>query len=286
VAKLREKLTGSDFNASVFLGESHQTLALITDSATRIYRAMRSLKAGNIAHAANILTVGTARESASSAKLHRAKALSKKTVGSAWLELQYGWLPLVSDAASAAEQLAHALEVPFKKRYQVVSTRKAVTPKNPFASTLPCGLRASYTISTESRRSLIVYVQEKMSTAATLGLLNPENVLWELTPWSFVADWFIPIGSYLDARAITSCVNGSYVQSNKTAFRMSGFGGNVGWGGTAMRGVDFSRSVSSSPSLPLPAFKGIGKAASWQHCANAIALLTSGAWGSGKARIR
>jgi len=32
-----------------------------------------------------------------------------------------------------------------------------------------------------------------------LGLANPVNTAWELTPWSFVVDWFIPIGPVLSA---------------------------------------------------------------------------------------
>lgn len=31
------------------------------------------------------------------------------------------------------------------------------------------------------------------------GLLNPLEVIWELVPFSFVADWFLPIGDYLSA---------------------------------------------------------------------------------------
>lgn len=31
------------------------------------------------------------------------------------------------------------------------------------------------------------------------GLLNPLEVIWELVPLSFVADWFLPIGDYLSA---------------------------------------------------------------------------------------
>lgn len=32
-----------------------------------------------------------------------------------------------------------------------------------------------------------------------LGLLNPLSLMWELTPWSFVVDWMLPIGSVLQA---------------------------------------------------------------------------------------
>lgn len=32
-----------------------------------------------------------------------------------------------------------------------------------------------------------------------LGLLNPASLIWELVPWSFVIDWFVPIGPVLQA---------------------------------------------------------------------------------------
>lgn len=32
-----------------------------------------------------------------------------------------------------------------------------------------------------------------------LGLLNPVSLAWDLMPWSFVVDWFVPIGSTLNA---------------------------------------------------------------------------------------
>jgi len=32
-----------------------------------------------------------------------------------------------------------------------------------------------------------------------MGLINPAEVAWELTPWSFVVDWFIPVGNFLEA---------------------------------------------------------------------------------------
>ena len=32
-----------------------------------------------------------------------------------------------------------------------------------------------------------------------LGLINPFTVIWELMPMSFVIDWLLPIGNFLDA---------------------------------------------------------------------------------------
>lgn len=35
--------------------------------------------------------------------------------------------------------------------------------------------------------------------ATTLGLTNPAAIAWELVPFSFVVDWFIPIGNFLNS---------------------------------------------------------------------------------------
>ena len=35
--------------------------------------------------------------------------------------------------------------------------------------------------------------------ANRLGLLNPISVAWELVPFSFLIDWFVPVGNYLDS---------------------------------------------------------------------------------------
>lgn len=37
-------------------------------------------------------------------------------------------------------------------------------------------------------------------TAGELGLTNPALVAWELVPYSFVVDWFLPIGDWLQAQ--------------------------------------------------------------------------------------
>lgn len=289
VAKLREKIFGSDFNASVFLGEGHQTLDLIADSAKRIYTSLRHLRRGNIRGATKALVEGTPRgphkpydqlptgksvgRALSPKEARRNNIKNAKAMSSNWLELQYGWLPLLSDAEGAAQALAKSLEVPFSMRYSASIFRGVETVRTGGA-----GVTAyQWTLHTVCRRKLVVYMTEKPSLAAQLGVLNPENVAWELLPWSFVVDWFIPIGQYLDARAISSCVAGTYVTSDKTLGWIDSFGGAR----MDPRAQDYkavyrfyNRTVSTSPSLPLPKFKGIGKAASWQHCTNAVALLT------------
>jgi len=94
-------------------------------------------------------------------------------------------------------------------------------------------------------------------------------------PWSFVVDWFIPIGQYLDARAVSSCVTGTWVVSHLLKAFRGGITGKLPSGNYYHKYNHFVRQVSAfAPPLPLPEFKGLAKSASWQHCANAIALLT------------
>jgi hypothetical protein len=51
-----------------------------------------------------------------------------------------------------------------------------------------------------------------------LGLINPLSLAWELVPWSFVVDWFVPIGSTLSALTAPAgliFVNGSQSVRNE-----------------------------------------------------------------------
>lgn len=43
-----------------------------------------------------------------------------------------------------------------------------------------------------------------LHTASSSGLINPLSIAWEVVPFSFVLDWFIPIGATL--QAITASV--------------------------------------------------------------------------------
>ena len=286
IGKLRERLTGSDFNMSVFLGEGHETLGMIAGTVIRIRNALSSLKRGRLFLAAEQLVNGTNPHDSQRLRfLQRIKKRerawlnlpSRKTdlkswLSSGWLELQYGWLPLLSDVEAGAQSLAHAMNVPFSTRVRVTKRRERSETRTGGGST-PRDARYYYTWHTSSRRTLVVYIKEGPSVFYQLGLSNPELVAWELLPFSFVADWFIPIGQWMEARATVSAINGTYVQSDLTTGHWGGVTGALENGNTALKYAKFVRTVSTSPALPLPAFKSLKKVASWQHCANAIALL-------------
>lgn len=276
VNKLAEKMNGSDFNMSVLLGEGHQTLALLGDTAIRIAKAGHHAKKGDFPGAVRSLWEGTSRaplKTKPKGWIKDPKNLSQAS--SNWLELQYGWLPLLQDAAGAAEMLAHHLEVPAQTTYRTSVRKEVNTVYTSQVGYQPTQLAKCKAVK-RHRRSLIARVSESPSVWAKLGLLDPELVAWELVPFSFVADWFIPIGSWMEARASAGRLKGTFITSDKQEgycfTPTSPFFSTTprAW----RRSVSFNRSVSTTIKVPLPEFKPLSKVASWQHCANAIALVT------------
>lgn len=270
INRLKEEMYGSEFNAAVFLGEANQTLNLIGDSAIKIAKAFMAFKHGRPGDAASIL-VGT--RNLKRPRTHKAKA------GSNWLELQYGWLPLLSDIREGAQQVAYHLSSPMRRRYRATASQKIVGPRGP-------GTYWEYAeCSSVYRKQIIAYASEPPTVAQYSGILDPELVLWELTPFSFVADWVAPFGDYLSARAFAGRLTGLFVTTTKLTQKCGGLRGrpyqsgstvySFGCQGSDSRTVTtMSRRISNNLSVPLPVVKPLSKAASWEHCANAIALLT------------
>jgi hypothetical protein len=278
--KMREKIVGSDFDMSVFLGEGRQTLVLIADSAKRIKTALdgfRGLDPGKVARALGVSPVRVRdimRKNPGGRKLSPREAA--EAAAQAWLELQYGWIPLLKDAHGAAQALAQQLNEPAVQTYRV--RQKNHTETCPVASPSI----QNYEYRAEVRAQLIARIKE-VDVVGLNGLIDPSSMAWELTPWSFVADWFIPIGSYLSARGLAQSVSGTFVTTisqREYFFTQSGLSLNI-WD---KKVTDFNwrymrvivdRTVSSTLATPKPSFKTLGKVASWQHCVNAVALLTT-----------
>lgn len=260
LSQLRGRVAGSDFNAGVFLGEGHQVLRMIGDSALKIAKSLRCLKKGNLRGASVALT---------------GKAYDPKTgkVANNWLELQYGWLPLLSDVHGGALFLAHHLNTPLQTTVRVNRSQKAeMRETSSQAGNSP-------DISRIHSRGYIKAILKEKDVAQLSGLTDPVSIAWELVPYSFVVDWFIPIGSWLSARGLRSALTGTFVTTRMVTWEGLGYGDYISGRyysapGSWAKMVSLNRTISSSLQVPLPDFKPLGKVLSWQHAANAVALLT------------
>lgn len=270
LGKLREKVVGSGFNLGVFLAEGRQSLGMVASAASRIYGAVNAAHRGNFGRAAHILTDGTEREI----------LRKRRAVATNWLELQYGWLPLINDAYEGATFLADLLNVPMQQRY--VARRRVPV------SIRPSSPNWRYSSSSAVERGQIIAFLKQKDTVLLSGLTDPASIVWEKIPYSFVVDWFIPIGNYLAAHALARALVGTFVTTRTSVYLAEGLVATGAWTGL-VRGdlagfywfrMVTSRSVSTTLKVPLPTTKPLSKVASWRHCANAVALLTTARAGS------
>lgn len=128
---------------------------------------------------------------------------NSKHAAKLWLEYTYAWTPLVSDVYALAQLKDHD-PPPHKVWARTVDHRKIADYVYSGEGGSPNGAPSSVSIiDTYTRRlstSADAYIKVPVSQlkfAQEIGLTNPALTLWELVPYSFVVDWFLPIGNWL-----------------------------------------------------------------------------------------
>lgn len=197
--KLHKKLKEQDFNAAVTLGQYAETAATLSDIAVKTAKVVASVRRGNLRGAKKVFS-----------ELFG----GKKQVASTHLQYTYGIAPLLSDIDSAARALA---ELPGHSSFFTVKAKeKATLPvyenvieDNEFCTTV---IRMTGTV--EFKLSARMQVDNLFSrNLAEVGLHSyaPLEVGWELIPFSFVVDWFYPIGNYLSSLSSHVGLTADYV---------------------------------------------------------------------------
>jgi hypothetical protein len=194
--KLVKKVKSHDFNLGVNLGQMRQTVDLISGNLQKLGKAALALKRGQFATAARQLGAKP-----------RGTRLKTTDISGRWLELQYGWLPLLGDSFEAAKAFEAISNGPRTQIYR--SSHKKASRGN--------GSQGKVDFDHPYTEVLTKYIQyecvEEMGFARQLGLLDPLSVAWELMPWSFVIDWFIPVGSYLDLVNTVPTLQGRFLST-------------------------------------------------------------------------
>lgn len=273
IEKLRRKVYGSGFNPAVFTAEGKQAFDMISGACTGLVGALEAVKKGDYRKAAKHLAVPV--------KSVRRAFSAKKTSADRWLELQYGWLPLLSDLEEAGQYIAELVNQTQAGRTKVMARRAwSVEESSPPRATGSFTRRV-----TVFQLQYIIYGYRK-SPVYVPSLQTVATVAWEKLPWSFVADWVIPIGSYLAACRTASDIKGTVVKtlkSNSVTTEYSFGTGDkyLGWHATpygepSVRVFNMRRTVSEeiSPPSPVGGMATSLEFLSWRRAANAVALLT------------
>lgn len=284
--KIRNKLN-DELNAAVMLAESAKSVDSVAKRLSTVYQAAASLRKGDFLGAWKRLGYPPRKKLSS----RRRRSLKKEIVdekyrgfASDWLELQYGWLPLLSDIHNAVEYASN--------RPKSVFIRAAETEEDSqsFSLTVRSNIdggsgKHQFVQKSTWRKSYIAEVHPDapfLKRLAETGMLNPLTVAWELVPFSFVVDWFLPVGSFLSSLTATLGIEirgclyverrdihrqiQSTLVGNSSADRASGFG-------EYSTSDHFTqRDFPGFPSAKLPHFKN---PISTTHAANALALVVS-----------
>lgn len=199
--KLLENWRQSKFSLGVSIGEGAESVEMITSRLRDLVKAVSAIRRRNLGDALRSLSHVP--------KSHRRSAqlsLSANALTDAWLELQYGWLPLIKDISNAAEAVKL---VPKVNRVRARSVNKGGA--HPYG--LPTVPQDRLKLFNNDRRlQLVVVVSQQPSLLERLGLTDAMSIGWELAPFSFVADWFAPIGDYLatlhavNVMPVTKCI--------------------------------------------------------------------------------
>jgi len=299
LSKLIAQVTASN-GFSIDVGEYKQTVNMIAVNCRRIAGAANALKHGNVGLClSNLGWTPRGKHHPSAPK----ETDPFKRLSNHWLEYVYGWKPLIQDIRDSVQTLEKFLEKnPWVqtvrssgKSQEQVNLKVPVTVGTPGSLAGPsgavnpsyCGSETHLTMSVCKFKVAYYRDSNVKRLIADLGLNNPADLVWELLPWSFVVDWFYPIGPWLESLTaydglifhhgseskltledFNQSIGASYLSGDGSGYsQVTQFGNRAGFL------IDYARTpLSGFPASNPPILKS---PISTVHAANALALLVS-----------
>lgn len=125
-----------------------------------------------------------------------------KRMSAGWLEYWMGWAPLVGDITNAVKQL----DLPGAERKLRVAVRNAYSRDDKFYMNGPFPWYAySLRFESRSRYGCTAHVEvtnANLFVARNMGLTNPLEWAWEITPWSWMVNWFVNVDQVLSQHSV------------------------------------------------------------------------------------
>lgn len=175
--KVWEELAQSKFHAGVFAGEFHESYKMLSGSVRTIALAISAAKRGKWERALRILNIPLGKSAGGAA-------------ANSYMMVHFGVLPLLSDMSNMYELM--------KTKYKVVHhVKKSCSYREERNKTLNgVTWRNFYKCVAEIRGE--VHMLE-LGATDRLSCYDLAGVAWELTRLSWLIDWVVPIGNFLQA---------------------------------------------------------------------------------------
>lgn len=197
-AKLLGKLNVAEVNAALTFFERKDTFSMLTSHLSRMTQAARAVRRGRFKEASSILGIKLSQRAKKRLNRNRLDQFTDN-----WLEYRYGWVPLCNDIYNTSLIISDGVN----KKGDIVSLRSSSSDSGSKTVSIISNNILDHTQTIEYKRRRGVGVDFSITDPEyrmleALGLTNPATIGWELVPFSFVVDWFVPIGDSL--RSLTA----------------------------------------------------------------------------------
>jgi hypothetical protein len=267
--RLRINIRDTDINLAQAFAERKQVERMFSDYGGRLLKAYSSLRKGNVNGVFNaLLGAGKRPYKGWKRTIHDATGVASES----WLAWQYGVRPLISDLAGAVKEYDKVRRIrPLIRSYTVSGSNDAraggvVAVNNP---------PTNYTTTKSQEFSVRAYAEFQDSaqawdqSAQRLGLTDPLLLAWEVIPYSFVIDWFVGVGDYLEASGTFAGLRRVGIHVTTTTVEDSV---GVLWGGKSRRKVVIKSRVFKN-TLPSATVRVKANPFTVSHVTSALALI-------------
>lgn len=180
--EVMQKVASRRTNYGADLGEMRSTLSHLAMTAKDLLKAYKAVKKGDLKTLASMFGGG--------------KRGQHGSLESRWLEYQFGWLPLMGSIYDSHQLLTKG----FRQKTPLMSATRRLTDHVDYSYSVPTIEKIRARAQRADWIKLFYSIENgQLSMLAQMGLINPFEVAWELTPFSFVVDWFLPVGNFLEA---------------------------------------------------------------------------------------
>lgn len=193
-------------NWANFIGESKDSRRMMADRLERLIKTVRYLRKAKYEKAYSELFgyEGVGYYDPHHKKWKYRGKRDRRKAGDLWLEWTYGWDLLIQDVYDAVHDMKkNPSPLILTARGHAIDELTVVEPMSASAQisnlvtancTYEMRARKFTKFSVSCRYEVLNTILSDLNSA---GIVNPTELLWELTPFSFVADWFVNVGDFL-----------------------------------------------------------------------------------------